>query len=408
MRTTKASASRTLIKSLLLWILPAAALIAAIGWAVEMRIAEQREATYSIASERVQALAVSYANQIQHTVILLDQVMLQLKYELEHRGEVKTLEAQRQYGVFPESDLLYVTIVNESGNLITSSYASDIRPSYGDLEFFQTHKKNCCLGLYISPPAVGRRTGKHVIRFSRRFNNSQGGFAGVVFISIEPSYLTSFQYSSSNPEGYFMSVRLKRGPALASRAANEQTGISPFYRIAPAFENSKGVANETGERFVDNQPRLVAWQHLERYPLVALAGVTLESAYLPYHEFARTQRNFGAAASLLVVVLSGAGLYYSFQSLRQKRTEEEVREIYRVATDAAREGFYMLRPEIDRSGMVRDFCVEDCNYRGAEMFGFSRDELLGYRLSQVKPKEYGDELIVLCICALQTGLIEDE
>ncbi|MBL8838272.1 MAG: hypothetical protein JNL66_18630, partial [Alphaproteobacteria bacterium] len=54
----------------------------------------------------------------------------------------------------------------------------------GDIDWFRAHRANPDSGLIISPPVVGRISGRWVISASRRYNNPDGSFAGVAIASL--------------------------------------------------------------------------------------------------------------------------------------------------------------------------------------------------------------------------------
>ena len=60
-----------------------------------------------------------------------------------------------------------------------------------DRPMFQHHRDNPSRDLLVSPPVLGRMSGRWVITFTRRVNRPDGGFGGMLLISLEPRYLTS-------------------------------------------------------------------------------------------------------------------------------------------------------------------------------------------------------------------------
>ena len=92
--------------------------------------------------------------------------------------------------------------------------------------------------------------------------------------------------------------------------------------------------------------------------------------------------------SALLMLLTVLGLVFSSKLAKRRRAEENVRRTYRMANDAANEGFYMLMPLYDGQGNLSDFQIEDCNERAAALLGMLRGHLVGFPASRSMAPEY--------------------
>ena len=118
----------------------------------------------------------------------------------------------------------------------------------------------------------------------------------------------------------------------------------------------------------------------------------------------------GAVAffSVALLFLGSAGTVIALKMSARREHEEEVRQIYRAATDAAKEGFYMLRPIHDAWGKLIDFQFEDVNRRGGFLLGTERHHLLGKPASKVLHPLVFSDLLDLIQNALTYHAAEDE
>ncbi|SNS89113.1 PAS domain S-box-containing protein/diguanylate cyclase (GGDEF) domain-containing protein [Noviherbaspirillum humi] len=394
--------------AVLVWPLLGALLIGLV-WinAAEKRERSRREAERSVRSEAV-AVADSYSQQLAQMIEQVDQITLRLKYHWEDPVIPVDLEKDKAHGIFPESQLLYANIFDASGNLVTSTISSRHSVNVSDADYFQFHRRECCAGLLISPPSPSRFLDRPIIRFTRRLNRPDGSFDGVVFVSVEPPYLVAHQESAAPGEHDFVSARLASGPLLASKVGSRSKNYPVFYKQDPLFPTPSGIAVEPAEKFHDGRARLVAWKKLGQYPLVALAGFSLQDAMAPYEAEARSLRETAIFESLAILALSLAAAWVAARLAQRRRQAEETRETYRLATDAANEGFYMIRPIRNRQGYVDDFRLDDCNNRAADLLGVTREQLLGLKASELKPAFFRDEMLALSRLALDRGFIEDE
>lgn len=351
----------------------------------------------------------SYAQQLSHTLEQIDQIALRLKYNWEEAGTPVDLDRDKRFGLFPSDHNLYASIFDSNGNPVTSTVPDWKKTpiSVKDLSYFQFHKTNCCAGLLISQPSLSRFMGRTVIRFTRRLNKPDGSFAGVVSIAVEPAFLITFQENAGQGNKDFVSVRLTTGPLLASKVGNSRDS-KIFYRQDPLFMEASGLIVEPAAKFHDSETRYVAWKKLEKYPVVALSGVAVESAMAPYSAVQKRYYQLAAFSSGVIILLSIAAAYVAAGVAKRRRMASEIEETYRLATDAANEGFYMLRPVISRQEYPEDFTIEDCNNRAAELIGTSRDKLIGTRLSENSHAYFRKEMLTLCRQGLEKGLLEDE
>jgi len=181
-----------------------------------------------------------------------------------------------------------------------------------------------------------------------------------------------------------------------------------FYLRDPEFSGSQGVRLESAEKFWDKKARYVAWRKLKDYPLVTLAGLAEEDALAGYQVLARHYRLTATTASVLFLIFAAVGMWFSERLAVRRRAEENVRSTYRMATDAANEGFYMLRPVFSNDGLLVDFHIEDCNDRAALLLGSTRTRLTGRLASEAMQHKLHEDLIEICRRALQSGMYEDE
>ena len=69
-----------------------------------------------------------------------------------------------------------------------TDYPKTPRMSLEDRPYFQVHRMDPSLGLHIGKPLLSRSVGVWFVSFSRRINNPDGSFGGVVVAALEPGY----------------------------------------------------------------------------------------------------------------------------------------------------------------------------------------------------------------------------
>jgi len=117
----------------------------------------------------------------------------ELEHELSERGSLDIADVnrflQRHWERIPELEALRV--IDGSGTAIAGPLVSPSQPvSFLDRDYFIVHRGDPGAGLFVAKPLIGRISGKWVITMTRRFNNPDGSFAGVVLASVPVDYLT--------------------------------------------------------------------------------------------------------------------------------------------------------------------------------------------------------------------------
>lgn len=401
-------AIREFSRYLLLW-LAACGTIIALVWIVtltktqnERTVAER--AIFSLATAHSKA----YAEQLQRTIATIEQLTLNLQYQSTKYKNDLSLEDQFQFGLFPRSGKLYITIVDQFGNAATSTVQGALT-NVTQEAYFQFHKNYADGRLRVEDKLItGRRLGIPVLRFTRRLETEDGAFNGVVIVNAEPDFLATFNDENSLGPHDFISIRHESGELLVSEKGIDIRGQGQVHIEPPNFPNASGTSKVPGERFKDKEARILAWQKNEAYQLISYAGLA-ESHYLvPHLNTAREYRNIATAASMFLFLTTLAGMYFTIRHQRRKQQIEEVRAAFRLATDAANEGFYMVRPVYGRDGSMVDFVFEDCNEHGAKLVGTEKSLMVGSRLSKSVPESYRDEVLNVYRQAMETGFYEDE
>jgi diguanylate cyclase (GGDEF)-like protein len=387
----------------------AALLLGVLLWAITYSLVERdRDAVEKRVSEETASDTRAYAQQLQRTIEQIDQLTLDLRTDVEESGRAPDLEVRRQKGLHPEHAQLYANIIGPDGTLLSSGLHIDDRKNVSDRPYFQAHMHDPSRELRISEAAPGRRLGGPVIRFSRRIDGPDGSFNGVAMAAVEPTYLAAFHDEALLGEGDFVSVRFVNGPLLATKTGGASSVEALFFTHDPVFTETSGVRWEAADKFHDNQARLIAWKRLDGYPLVALAATAKKNVFAEHLHNAHSLYNMAGIGSAFLLLFAFTGSILSARLALRRRQAEEVRATYRAATDAANEGFFILRPLYEQDGTISDFLFEDCNERGAELGGGKRSDVVGRTVLQLLSGSYGKEIVAVYRRAMESGFHEDE
>ncbi len=371
------------------------------------RIEREEAEARKDAIQQAEALANTYAAQLQYVSEQIDQLMRRVAFAWRDRPASVDLERDQYRGLLPGRHNFFVFIADADGRVVRSSLRLPGPLNVASYAFFRSQRAECCQGLTVHPISYSPWVKRDVVRFVRRMDRDDGSFGGVVFVSVAPSFLSTFQDESLRGRNDFVSMRMESGPLLATKVGQRTDVTRVFYKQNPTFTSLRGARLEPGALFRDGRTRFVAWRKLPDYSVVALVGLTEEDALAAFRQVTHTYRVNAATVIALLVALLVGGIALSSKMAVRRHMEEELRRTYRLATDAANEGFYMLRPQFQLGRLV-DLLVVDCNERAAALLDMTSARLIGAFVSQALPEQHARELVALCEKAIAHGQVEDE
>ncbi|SAK49752.1 EAL/GGDEF domain-containing protein [Caballeronia hypogeia] len=295
-------------------------------WAVIFaRLSVEREATTheSMASAAILSSALE-----QHTIKAIhqvDQITRFVKFEYEKSPDNFDLIATVEKGVVQSDTLVQVSLIDEYGTLIANTQDPHPKPiDLSDREHFKIHAHSNDDLLYISRPVRGRVSGLWTLQITRRLNHADGSFAGVVVVSEDPAYFTSDFYNvasigregviavvsdngsvlarstgGSLAEGAASSAVTKGGAHSASSTGSERAhGEFSASGVYPTTEHASGIYVDP----IDHVKRIVAYRHIDGYPLGVLVGLSEREEMVDYNH---TRNVYLLMASFISLAMLG-------------------------------------------------------------------------------------------------------
>jgi diguanylate cyclase (GGDEF)-like protein len=394
------------IGSMMVWPVVCLLLILVTWVGAATKIDDSRAELEKEALARAISLSKSYSEQLARSIQQIDILTLNLKYDWEQQRATLDLSDQVRKGLYPTPSDVYLTLIDRQGVAIAST-AGGAPVKVNDRSYFQFHQASPDKGLHVDPSlGIGRRSGRPVIRFSRRLETADGKFDGVVSAGVAPAFLATFNDENSMNPHDFISVRHENGTLLVSEKGRVIRG-GQIHIKPPVFETDNGVMRMPKSMYRDNDARIVAWQKLPGYPLISYVGLSETDIFAEDAATAASYRQIAIAATILFICLGFTGFYYSARAARRRTKASEVHQTYQLAIDDAREGFYMVRALHSKDGKISDFIIEDCNERGASLAGHSKSSLIGMNLSSLPLPQNKDALWSFCE-AMNAGFLEDE
>ena len=283
------------------------------------------------------------------------------------------------------------TLVAANGDNINFSRSHPPPPiNLAERDYFKAHQANTKLGDFISTAVRNKANGKWTFFISRRLNNAQGQFMGLVLVGLSVEALTQAYDRQVNNLGEGTSITLYRGDLTALARAPRLDEVigrvnatgSTHNNIAQQKADDAVVLVNTPRRSTgQNVLRLSAVHKLDRYPLI-VALVVPDSIFL-----AAWQRNavLIAGLGLLGIAFVLAGIAMIARSTRQRElSEHELREsetMFQTMVDGAAAWEYWLWVD----GSQHYMTPSALQFTGYSVAEFERDP--GLRSTIVHPDD---------------------
>ncbi|MHC8293036.1 sensor domain-containing diguanylate cyclase [Pseudomonas sp. LB3P58] len=228
------------------------------------------------------------------------------------------------------SQLHGIFLFDQKGQWIVSSFENLPRgPGVSDREYFKFHQQNVSSLAHIGPAIRSRENGEWIIPISKRVNDKNGNFQGVLLAGIKMAYFDQFFKSFSIDDNGSMFLGLTDGTLLARRPFVESL-IGTSLANSEIFEKllpNAPSGNAMFRSLVDGVVRLYGYRQLDAYPLVVSAASSRDSILKDWNDTA-----FRSTVIVALVVL-GVGLF-GWMFLYQVRVGEQVEADLRTAKEA--------------------------------------------------------------------------
>ncbi|NML26543.1 bifunctional diguanylate cyclase/phosphodiesterase [Zoogloea dura] len=280
----------------------------------------------------------------------------------------------------PPELVLQQFLIDADGYLVYSSLGPSPRNYLGDRNYFRSLATDTGDILQVSPPVLGRLTGKWSIQIARAIKRN-GRFDGVVSLAVSPDawtqQLARFETAPRDTltlvdgSGHVL-LRTLKGREHYGKQAPQQRD----YILHPERQEGDYVAHAS----VDGVLRQYAWTRLPS-GLVMLSGIALDEALAPVHEinhWTLLRAGLSSALFALVVIILLLALQRYEKAVHQLGVREEH---YRGVLTHMGEGIMV----IDRHGLI-----VDTNPAFSVITGIPAGEARGLPVSALEPADTGE------------------
>ncbi|MBD8721975.1 EAL domain-containing protein [Oxalobacteraceae sp. CFBP 13708] len=392
---------------------PLLALLACIAlWgATLVRVDAEQERVAGQIRKDAAAYAEAYEQYITRSVAQMDQITMQLKFSWENSRKPELLPDMRRDGMFTDSAFHLVAVLDRRGIVRSSTRPGLIGTDLADGPYFSRHRDNNSTALRLGTTPVQFGAADDVVLFTRRLDDREDEFDGVIMMAVDARYFTSFVSPATLGAGGIVALAGSEGRLRVEQrsdgAAFFDTATLP--RRGAAWSGEQGVRELDGANgFADGQSRVLGWRQSPVYPLVALVGLPRADTLAATNTYWTDSRDRAIAVTLCLMLLGAVGAVLAQRALQRGTEQDDVRRAYRTATESGNDGFYMAAAVRGRDGQIVDFRIVDCNERGAFFYGMTRDDLVGASLTEIDAGLFGEDLLATYRKAMEAGFHEDD
>ncbi|MCJ7956963.1 MAG: sensor domain-containing diguanylate cyclase [Pseudomonas sp.] len=268
-----------------------------------------------------QALVTYSEGIVRQSSLLLLGLVERLETEGYETSQIQRISAliERQQPLMPQ--LSGITIYDNQGRwLMSSNRPIPIGSNSSDRAYFIHHRDNPSRDLFIGPPIRSRSNHEWVITVSRRFNTVDGGFAGVVAVTMGiENFLNLFGKLDVGDDGA-IALSYSDGTLLARYPFREKDMERNFSasKMYTKYLLGESVATASYTSSLDGIDRIYAFRRSEQLPLITTVAIGKDEALAAW----RTEAFLSAVVVIGLFAVTGIIGWFLILDIR-KRTQVE-------------------------------------------------------------------------------------
>ncbi|SDF60215.1 MULTISPECIES: EAL domain-containing protein [unclassified Duganella] len=369
-------------------------LLVAIWLVAFHEIDAEREHAEEAASDSLHEMLGTYEAQVARSIDGIDQTLRVLKYAVERKGALGALPELGREGLLPPGVVFVVSIVDRHGVTVASNPRA-LSISVADQGYFRFHQERDSGATFVSPVLRDAANSEWHLHFTRRLDDADGNFAGIVVVETDPAYFTSSYERSRLGERGMLGLVGTDGVVRALRTGDKMS-----------FGQRLGISE--GE--VDNHigGKYSGVRELHGIALNVLVGLDEQELMAGFEHRRREKLWEGAVLSGALVLVTGLLWLWSWQGARTRARMRRAQETYAAASAASLDAFFVMREMRDASGVIVDFRIVDANQRAVQMTGSSKQHLCNTTLCKLIPEARENGMLRHLVRVMKVGGMHEQ
>ncbi len=297
-------------------------LIAGLWLAIVSRLDWERETTLASALHATEGFAAAFAEYSIRELRDIDRTTRLVKAQFERSGDVELHHLKRSR-LLPTEGLIRVTITDSNGRIVDASGDFSEALNVADRDYFRRHAAQDTGELDISQARTAGGADLPPIVISRRLNLPDGGFGGIVIVTVDPGYFADF-YREATLGRQGMLAMLSMDGVYRVRRMGDHVDAAFDGSMTPLF--AAATANDAGsyirDSVIDHTRRLLAYRKLKGYPLI-VAVARAEDEVLA--DFTQRRAVYLATGEVVTAIMVVFFAVYTLLAFRARQSAREVR-----------------------------------------------------------------------------------
>ena len=294
------------------------------------------------------SLSIQTSQSIDTGYIVLDTLVNaitknEFKDEEDFRKKMSTKEVfdilqNRKMGL---SQIDVVSIIGANGdNLNFSRFYPVSGINLSERDYFKAQKENPNLPIYISNSVKNKGNGKWTFYLSKRINDNQGRFVGIVLVGFSVDYLTEFYAKIAENLGAGTTINLfNDNYELLARYPSKDAAIGirvtqgAAYQITKLQNKTSGILQLNNVRVTTGvaEPRLSSVRVVEKYSLINVIIVPMDVVLNGWYKVAY-QIGFVILSGILAILI---GMRYFLRALNLQEVNMQELEDLKTSAEMA-------------------------------------------------------------------------
>jgi two-component system, sensor histidine kinase and response regulator len=345
-------------------------------------LSDERRVTWQHAIDISQNLGAALAHDIDRNIEIYDLSLRAVINGMKLPDIGRVSPAIRRSALFDGAagaqDLGAILVLDAAGDVVMDSRsAKPPHLNFAASDFFRVHRDNANAGLYVSAPFKDPSTGGWMMAFSRRRDDAEGGFAGVVVGSMRLSYFRRLFGAIELGENATITLFRSDGTVVMRLPYNEHDigrdlSRGEIFRYYPM----KRAGHFETTAIIDRITRLYVYQQIGNFPLVVSVAQTPNAIMA---EWRQKTAVFGAGLLALLGLASWLTIALIRELRRRSAAERNARDSerrFRLMTEHSSDMLVRSRPGDQRRLYVSPACRQIYGYEPEELIGAEPDKLI--------------------------------
>ena len=300
-----------------------AVILLTVIWGTTLNVLRVRHAdTEHAAAVSSRELLDTYEAQVVRALGEIDQTLNLVRFWFERQAGGQPLADLKGRGLMPPDLLFTVSIADVNGTVVESTRPIEHK-NVADQDSFRKQRDS---DVFLIGQLPRGPTGEAKIQFSRRLNDSNGMFDGVVIVAVDADYFVSGYEAAKLGEHGVLGLLGVDGVFRVRRTGDSLfSGDTIDYAsaVAGADEEDSDAAVRTNSW--DGVRRWTNVRELYGFPLAVLVGLSVDEQMARANRQSRAYLGWAALGSVLVVLLTGLLGRMSWQLVRGRLRESETK-----------------------------------------------------------------------------------